>query len=736
MQALATLLAVFNPVCDLTEYERSYTNSSLPFAVPFDHMLTELLPANNAKQDFLRWYDVGMKECNAFLATNPFQGKQKMSPLFNTGNAGVATASSCRGNPMLYHHTGLLVWPFGPIKDCQTYSRCWFGLLTCGTFRRDDFHDTFGTTTDDFQGWSMRSLHIDMSVSGPEVVAPRVRYTSIPEGVRGSSSTGIPGNSSSNVSVLVADYMLTVDGEYSIDLGLMGLYPRVLSHSDASISTDTTSSSSHRQLDGRGERPGKKVKSKLPVSRPAHLSQRKSDRRENKPDKSTNKKMQEKLKNKFVFKPETKLSHPRSVELLNSVFLGGCERRPSGRSFCVPACQELSRVHGSPFFVHTKNLVPSARCGELSTWNAKPLPYCTRGNHPGRYLRIPSDLLQHCSAAEYGDKLVAERARQFGKRQWFDRYEAIENAYFRNAQSLDIAPIFTKLQANSSVHYAELLRYLNNENICMLVDIGRSKKVPTSKADIYAPYSCKYRVYDWQKAASCQLENKGMAIFHGDSMNRALFGRFSGIMGFEALSQSQLKNMTNNNNQNFIKVSNNKSMIAHYNTWDGSHDFLGGEAMDGMDLPGIYLANFALAHSLNVDLAGREEYFNEHSPTVQFWRDLVTKDRASGKIMNKNSQIFPRIAGIYQSASAMHGKRNTGFSWMEESLRRNNLEMRRLFIDQLGFLDFDEHLLTSANFQVTGDEDGWHYGGTPGINAVHILTNLICNIHISSLERG
>jgi len=73
---------------------------------------------------------------------------------------------------------------------------------------------------------------------------------------------------------------------------------------------------------------------------------------------------------------------------------------------------------------------------------------------------------------------------------------------------------------------------------------------------------------------------------------------------------------------------------------------------------------------------------------------------------------------------------------MEESLRRNNLEMRRLFIDQLGFLDFDEHLLTSANFQVTGDEDGWHYGGTPGINAVHILTNLICNIHISSLERG
>jgi hypothetical protein len=47
-------------------------------------------------------------------------------------------------------------------------------------------------------------------------------------------------------------------------------------------------------------------------------------------------------------------------------------------------------------------------------------------------------------------------------------------------------------------------------------------------------------------------------------------------------------------------------------------------------------------------------------------------------------QRFPRIAGIYQSASAMHGKRNLGFAWMAESLRRNNFLMRKLFIDELG----------------------------------------------------
>lgn len=43
----------------------------------------------------------------------------------------------------------------------------------------------------------------------------------------------------------------------------------------------------------------------------------------------------------------------------------------------------------------------------------------------------------------------------------------------------------------------------------------------------------------------------------------------------------------------------------------------------------------------------------------------------------------PRLA-IYQSASAMHGKRNNGFFWMSEVVRRQNEQWRSLLVDQLG----------------------------------------------------
>ena len=553
MQALAltALVAVFSPVCDVSEYELSFTNTSLPQHTPFPQLLHQLqpqpqlldqlqLPPGDQGQhhhhhhqgkhqgqgqdqgeqeyghDFLRWYDEGLSACRTFLETDPFKDekKKKMSPLFNNNPNEIATASSCRGNHMLYDTTGLIVWPFGPIGECETYSRCWFGLLTCGEFKHDQFQSTFEWKDRVFSGWSMKSLHVDMSVSGPEIVAPRVRHTTVPRVDHSQGSKG-------EASVLVADYLLTVNGEYSIDLGLMGLYPQVL------YSSDRNSNSKRHLLD-------RKIKSKT-MSQPKGKAGKVEKKSGN-----GHKKLQEKLKSNLKFKQEKDIVDDSSLELLRSVFLGGCERRPSGRTFCVPECQKQSQVYGSPFVMKAKYVDPIARCPSTARREPKPLPLCTGGNHRGRYLKIPPALLQHCNGTEYGDRLVAERARQFGKRQWFDKYEAIENDYFKNAQNIDlsviIAEMIVKSKANpradgdnaisrEDVHYAELLRYLDSENICLLVDIGLNKKVPSSRAEIYAPYSCKYRVYDSAKAAQCSLEDRGMVIFHGDSMSRALFGK-------------------------------------------------------------------------------------------------------------------------------------------------------------------------------------------------------------------
>jgi hypothetical protein len=572
MQALATLLAVFNPVCELAEYEVSYTNSSLPQDVAFQTALHQLIPPARAEQDFMQWYERGMLECNTYLATNPFEDKQRMSPLFNDAEKEVAKGDSCRGNKLLHDATGLLVWPFGPMGECETYSRCWFGLLTCGTFQHDKFRSTFdlpGREGDSFRGWSMRSLHVDMSVSGREVVAPRVRHSTFPTPRRfQNSSVG------SVTSVLLVDYMLTVNGEYSIELGLLGLYPRVLysvagAGAGASLprpnheGVESNSIDNRYLLDkslGKGDRSGRPMAKKISKVKHPLKSQPHRDNEigggggdTSRPSKKGNKhlqeKMQEKQKSKLKFKPTKQITNPKSVELLKSVFLGGCERRPGGRTFCVQACQQQAQVVGSPFSMRARLAETGTgthhreECGRGAavTASSRPLPFCTGGNHPGRYLQLPPSLIRHCNSHKYSELLVEERARQFGKRQWFDRYDAVEYAYFRHAQTVELGPIFAEMKQNmqvntslsgsdsiinrQDVYYTELLRYLDNENICLLVDIGLSRKIPDSRADIYAPYSCKYRIYDWKKAAECHAEDRGHAMFHGDSMNRALFGR-------------------------------------------------------------------------------------------------------------------------------------------------------------------------------------------------------------------
>ena len=48
---------------------------------------------------------------------------------------------------------------------------------------------------------------------------------------------------------------------------------------------------------------------------------------------------------------------------------------------------------------------------------------------------------------------------------------------------------------------------------------------------------------------------------------------------------------------------------------------------------------------------------------------------------------------------------------MSEVARRQNTQMRRLLIDQVGLADFDEYLLTAAHFGKSNGRDGWHYNG-------------------------
>ena len=60
----------------------------------------------------------------------------------------------------------------------------------------------------------------------------------------------------------------------------------------------------------------------------------------------------------------------------------------------------------------------------------------------------------------------------------------------------------------------------------------------------------------------------------------------------------------------------------------------------------------------------------------------MTQSQSHGSSDSSGSGSLPRRA-IYQSASAMHGKRNPGFHWMSEVVRRQNAQLRSLLVDQL-----------------------------------------------------
>ena len=142
--------------------------------------------------------------------------------------------------------------------------------------------------------------------------------------------------------------------------------------------------------------------------------------------------------------------------------------------------------------------------------------------------------------------------------------------------------------------------------------------------------------------------------------------------------------------------------------------------------PDVFFINFAFAHSLTVDLQGLiRSLRNSHETGGVTPCDSVFCSRVllilscfilTVKFIEqhyaRNSSLLrqPKLA-IFQSASAMHGKRNCGFHWMSEVVRRQNAEMRSLLINELGFLDFDENLLTAAYFGKTNFRDGWHYSG-------------------------
>lgn len=168
---------------------------------------TNSLPIEATKQwlypavhEITSWYEKEKLNCESYMKRLLKQEKitaiKEISGINENENETIANKlTNCRGYKSLLRLTGKLVWPFGPYESCSTYSKCWFGLLTCGQTNISSIENiitpiihskirdvisqkgtNIGISPIKFTQWSIRSLYFQIRFVGQEIIVPEVRY--------------------------------------------------------------------------------------------------------------------------------------------------------------------------------------------------------------------------------------------------------------------------------------------------------------------------------------------------------------------------------------------------------------------------------------------------------------------------------------------------------------------------------------------------------------------------------
>jgi hypothetical protein len=322
------------------------------------------------------------------------------------------------------NQSGLLFVEFGPITECTTFSKCWFGMLSCGQMKLQSFLQEYDHHVKHFRfrdglerspylpfrrrpaflGWSMQSLNIQFRIVGPEVLFPEVVYS--------------PVNN-----ILLCHYTLTIPGSYRIEIIPREFYPGVL----------------------------------------------------------FNYTMKEKIEGYDLLGQKPQLLY-RKTHVVTSLPM------QSSPLFCDPTTKQLR---------HT----PSILSPHLPT----PLPYCSKGNHPGRYLRIPVESLEICGAVKLLNQMSTIRKDNLEDNLLSTRLEWEYLALNQTNHERQLREYFIQQYQNISqpieerILYRELLRHTDeNSSLCPLIvvnDWPLILQLLDTRHEIFAPYNCRYRFY-------------------------------------------------------------------------------------------------------------------------------------------------------------------------------------------------------------------------------------------------
>jgi hypothetical protein len=300
------------------------------------------LPSHEQIQHY---YEIGKAECLDSIKNSHVQlMKRPIQPHYLVDWTLSSPRPACRGTPMLYQLTQQFPWAFGP-KNCSTHHHCWIGVLTCSLtedtnpllkFSNQSLNEAL-TFARKIAGPSQLTAERwkRLSYQGFSIKSLRIQMRLVGYETLAAEQhlvTLTDKQTNKKAEVILGVYFLTLPGSYKFDLRLLDINPMKL----------------------------------------------------------------------YDWSPEEKR---RGYEMLFSVYLGGTEARCKpyqgcslDRSCC--GCWDVALIPGI-----RENLIVADGLGSCfshfsSTFKTSlreaSLPLCSRGNHSGRWLQVPSFVQTHC----------------------------------------------------------------------------------------------------------------------------------------------------------------------------------------------------------------------------------------------------------------------------------------------------------------------------------------------------
>jgi hypothetical protein len=566
----------FKPACDLHD---SKHGRETPNTMIFNPEPTDSSWFFATKEEILKYYKKGKAECEAFMAD-----KESIKTYLHDNHAPFYTAagqlpysgqSLCRGRASLYDLTGMTVWPFGPYKECKSYSKCWFGLLSCGKFKSNEVYQqtikeisseliyllktykdpSFPAPSNPAElKWTIRSLVFHIRLLGSELVSPDLRLLSLYDDA-----------STISDDVMIGQYHLTIpDESYQLDVRLAELYPSIF----------------------------------------------------------------------YPWDPQPFEKY--GLKELATIFLGGSESRCRTWTKCpvnpfITKCDENSFIVKSPFPV--KVIDGSNDCPNLKSLSS--LPICSAANSPLKN-PIPS-MAPTNSFLNSPGRWIHSASRQLASncvenKEEFPSYNIISMKPGSDSDSSTTASAAKSQSSTTNTPNRRPLSFYASGNPCIHNELLEELQ---SGHWFYSPYHCRYHFYTRNEIMSCLHSQEITHIhFQGDSISRELFTALSHYLGIISATEKEMKILTNKMKQNNIRFYANDSttsysvLLSEGYSWDWNLDIM--KLIEEPPLPNVLVMNYGLAHRATFPYHFEKELNNTE---LQYWKHLRNKSLPYPKYM-------------------------------------------------------------------------------------------------------